>query len=204
MKSPRTFKNTDWFIFINVGLFLLMCYVSYYDRFTKYRGEANVHEFFLYAIFLVGAMLWAERFFKPYTIPTKFLILAQVGITIHFAGGLVIVDGRRIYDLIILGIRYDKYVHFINASALAYALGNMAWFNRWERRIERDLVLFATILGFGAMIEIVEYLVTLTVKTHGVGDYDNNMCDMIANALGTISFIAIRRTGEYGVKDRAP
>jgi hypothetical protein len=40
------------------------------------------------------------------------------------------------------------------------------------------------VLGLGTLVEIVEYLVTLTVSVNGVGGYDNNMQDLISNLIG--------------------
>lgn len=202
MANQRQLRNTDIFVLINIGLFLVMCYVSYYDRFVKYRGGANIHEFFFYAIFLIGAMFLGSRFLRHYSVPTHLLTLAQIGICLHFTGGLVIVEGKRVYDLIFFGVRFDKYVHFINALTGAYALSRMKWFDIFARKGERDLILFVSILGFGGVIEIVEFLVTLTVKNHGVGDYDNNMGDMLANAIGTGVYIIALRIGEARGKEK--
>jgi hypothetical protein len=47
------------------------------------------------------------------------------------------------------------------------------------------------VLGLGAIIEIVEYIVVLTVPQNGVGGYDNNMQDLLANLAGASSFMLV-------------
>jgi hypothetical protein len=47
-----------------------------------------------------------------------------------------------------------------------------------------------SVLGVGAIIEIAEYIVTLTVEHNGVGSYNNNMLDLIANLFGSLFAIA--------------
>ena len=54
------------------------------------------------------------------------------------------------------------------------------------------LAVVLVVLGLGAVVEIVEYLVVLTVPEHGVGGYDNNMQDLIANALGASLAMVLR------------
>ena len=45
------------------------------------------------------------------------------------------------------------------------------------------------VLGLGGVIEIVEYIVVLTVPAKGVGGYDKNMQDLMANVLGATGFM---------------
>lgn len=51
------------------------------------------------------------------------------------------------------------------------------------------------------MVEIVEYLVTLTVVNNGVGGYDNNTQDMIANLAGSICCVVVLRIRDM-VRDK--
>jgi hypothetical protein len=47
-------------------------------------------------------------------------------------------------------------------------------------------VIMLMVMGLGAFNEIVEFLVVLTVKNTGVGQYYNNLSDMVANFIGTL------------------
>jgi putative membrane protein len=184
----------DIFVAVNLALFGAMCVFTYYARFVHYRGAANVHEFFLYATVLVAGVVLLWRSFRGYRFGAGLLLLVQAGILAHFAGAFVQWDGRRLYDFSIAGLRYDKYVHFANAFIAVRVVGHIV--ERHGVRIDGlvSLLLGMTVLGLGAVVEIVEYLVVRTVPGNGVGGYDNNMQDLIANALGTgVSVLLARR-----------
>jgi hypothetical protein len=182
----------DTFVFFNLALFLLMAGTVYYDRFIEYRGTGNLLEFYIYAIFIIGLILVGWRSFRQIEMPRMLLVFIELGILMHFAGGLVFIDGQRLYDHFALGIRYDKYVHFTNALLAAAATDTI--FARKHLRLSRlrPLVILLVVLGMGAVIEIMEYLVTITVPHNGVGDYDNNMQDLIGNLTGGFTYIVWR------------
>jgi len=60
------------------------------------------------------------------------------------------------------------------------------------------LVAVLTVLGLGTMVEIVEFIVTLTVKNNGVGAYNNNMLDLVSNFFGSTTAALIY---EYALKN---
>jgi len=97
-----------------------------------------------------------------------------------------------------LGIRYDKYVHFVNALA-AYIL--ITWLFRFRNIPSQGfnvVLIILTVMGLGAFVEIIEYIVTLNIAAHGVGGYDNNMQDLIGNLCGASAralLCRILRTG---------
>lgn len=171
-----------------------MCVFTYYARFVHYRGAANIHEFFLYATVLVAGVVLLWRAFRGYRFGAGLLLLVQAGILAHFAGAFVQWDGRRLYDFAIAGLRYDKYVHFANAFIAVRVVRHIV--ERHGVRIDGlvSMLLGMTVLGLGAVVEIVEYLVVRTVPGNGVGGYDNNMQDLIANALGTAVSVLLART----------
>ncbi|NHZ85764.1 MAG: DUF2238 domain-containing protein [Planctomycetia bacterium] len=192
-KTQYKLTNKDLFALINTLFFLWLCYAVYFDRFINYRGRENIWEFFVYAVVILIVILFAWILMRKIHISNKLLIFAEIILIIHFAGGLVILHGNRLYDNIFFGIRYDKYAHTIQTF-----LGGFIFYKLYFEKLNvkwwiKDLQLMMIILGIGAMFEIVEYLVTLTVTTNGVGDYDNNMQDMISNLIGiTISILVIR------------
>lgn len=188
------FAPIDAFALVNVALFIAMCVFTYYARFVKYRGAANIREFFVYAsVLIVGiGLLW--RFFRGYALALPLLLLIQAGILAHFAGAFVQWDGHRLYDFVLWGIRYDKLVHFANAFVAARVVWHIG--ERHGMRLDHfsRLLTGLSVLGLGAIVEIVEYAVVKTVPGNGVGGYDNNMQDLAANLVGTlISVATIRR-----------
>lgn len=164
----------------------------YHDRFIQFRGTGNLFEFYVYALFIIGLILIGWRSFRQIDFPWTLLVLIEAGILMHFAGGLLFLDGQRLYDHFALGIRYDKYVHFMNALVAAASVDTI--FARKHLRLSRlrPLVILLTVLGMGAIVEIMEYLVTITVPHNGVGDYDNNMQDLMGNLAGGFAYIVWR------------
>ncbi|MEQ1688172.1 MAG: hypothetical protein ABL874_06340, partial [Sphingopyxis sp.] len=62
-------ERSDYFVAFNTSLFLLMCYAVYYDRVVAYRGPANIHEFFLYAVAILMTIVTIWVFLRRLTYP---------------------------------------------------------------------------------------------------------------------------------------
>jgi putative membrane protein len=182
-------RKLDVFAAVNVALFLVLCVFRYYARFIQYRGIGHIEEFFFYAVvILVGiAVLW--RGFRHHEFETLVLVLVELGILMHFAGAFVQVDGGRLYDVHLLGIRYDKYVHFVNAFVVALLMSRLFLAHGIAPTPLHRLLLVLAVLGLGAVVEIMEYAAMLTIPGNGVGGYDNNMQDLVSNACGSLAFL---------------
>lgn len=178
----------DGFAGLNLMLFLLVASFRYHDRFVHHFGVARVHEFFVYACVLIVGIGWLWWIFRRTPISMMVLFWVEIGIVMHFLGAFVLIGEGRLYDQNLLGIRYDKYVHFVNAVAATALVVRLL---RIRSRAFVPLSAFDAlaamliVLGLGAIIEMVEYLVMLTVPGNGVGGYDNNMQDLIANFIGS-------------------
>jgi uncharacterized membrane protein YjdF len=186
--KPRL-RPIDAFVAVNSGLFLLLLVFRYHERFVHFRGPGHLEEFFVYAsVILFGiAALWHT--FRDHPFDPRLLGLLQLGIVMHFAGAFVLFPDGRLYDQHLLGIRYDKFVHFVNAAAIAALLDRLFRILHIPRGPLTRILLLMTVLGLGAIIEMVEYVVVLTIPTNGVGDYDNNMQDLIANVCGGAAYL---------------
>ena len=178
----------DRFFCVNLVLFLFMACSVYYHRFLNYMGQGRVAEFFFYATVLTGVIALAWLAFRRIRFPGWLLCLLQVGIIIHFAGGFVHWDGLRLYDHFFFGLRYDKFVHFFNTIILAVLVRELMRASNVRLDALMLLFLLLVVLGLGACCEIIEYVVVRTIPHNGVGDYDNNMQDLIANAAGGLTF----------------
>lgn len=185
-------KSIDIFVVFNLFLFILMCIFVYYDRFVTYRGSENILEFYLYAVvtFLVIIFFWL--YFRNYEYSMFALCIIEFGILINFAGGLIHIDGKRLYDMFFLKIRYDKFVHFINSIIACTIINRILAKLRYKINKFEGLVIVLIVLGLGAIIEIIEYIVVRNIPEAGVGGYDNNMQDLIANFLGGLFYLFIR------------
>lgn len=181
----------DYFIFINSLFFLMITILFYYDRFVQYRGAANIHEFFIYAavIFTAIFLFWSK--FRHLPIRLSTLVLIEFTIFMHFSGAFVEIDGHRLYELRLFDIRYDKFVHLVNSMIATYLT---LYFFVKRGLILTDFVLLVavfTVLGVGAVVEIVEFGVALTVQHNGVGSYNNNMFDLVANLIGSAIIVIL-------------
>jgi putative membrane protein len=185
-------RKIDVFAGVNLLLFLVLCVFRYRARFVAYRGPGHLEEFFVYAGVILGGILFLWWAFRRHTFDWVVLVLLQVGILMHFSGAFVPIGEGRLYDAHLLGIRYDKYVHLVNAFAIAFLMGKLFRMRGIPRNPLHGILLLLAVLGLGAIIEMVEYLVVLTVRNNGVGDYDNNMQDLLANLCGSLAFLAVR------------
>ncbi|TVQ04650.1 MAG: hypothetical protein EA359_05775 [Balneolaceae bacterium] len=193
--SPfRKLKSFDIFAIVNIALFIVITAVVYYDRFVEYRGPANLHEFYIYAIAIILFVCLCWWYFRRFFAPVYILVLIQIAVLLHFGGAFIPVDGNRLYDAVIFGIGYDKYVHFINSFIVAATLNEI--FHALHVRIPvfRNIVIVLMTLGVGAIVEILEYMVVLTIPDTGVGDYHNNMRDLVANLFGSLMFLMFMQT----------
>lgn len=185
-------KPIDVFAGFNLLLFLVVAVFRYYARFIEYRGIEHIEEFFLYAVVILGWVVALWLVFRRYEFDTGILMLVEVGILMHFAGAFVRIDGGRLYDAHLLGIRFDKYVHFVNAFAAALLISRLFRIQQIALTRVNSVFVALVVLGLGGIVEIVEYLVLVTVPNTGVGGYDNNMQDLIANLCGSLSFLLLR------------
>ncbi len=91
---------------------------------------------------------------------------------------------------------YDKFVHFLNAfagSAIVSHLFNLRVGHVTKTPVPvHPLAILTVVLGVGSVVEIVEYIVQLVMPHTGVGGYDNNMQDLIANLVGGGAFLLVR------------
>ena len=192
--SVRGLHGMDVFFAFNIALFLMMCVFAYYARWTRYAGNGRIAiaEFMFYAVVIIMAIaaLWA--WLRRYAFPAWLLVVIELGILLHFAGGLVHFGGARLYDHIYFGIRYDKYVHFANAFFAAITVQEIFRMKNLPINAFTRFAIYFVALGLGSAIEICEYVVTLTIPQNGVGGYDDNLRDLIANACGGTLFLALR------------
>jgi hypothetical protein len=190
-------KSIDIFAIINIALFFFMSFYVYLDRFIEYRGAANLHEFYIYAMVIMFIICWCWWYFRRFTAPAFLLVMIQTAILLHFAGAFIPIDGGRLYDAVIFGIGFDKYVHFINSFIVATTFNEIFHAMNVQVPVFRNIVIVIMTLGIGAFVEVLEYMVMITIPDTGVGDYHNNMRDLIANMMGSTVFLLFMQTKFY-------
>lgn len=117
--------------------------------------------------------------------------------TMHMAGGGLFIGGKKLYELMILGIvgspylilKYDQAVHFIGfwvATLVIYHVLVPSVKDRKSGKLSIMLVVVMAGLGLGALNEIIEFLATVLVPSTGVGGYVNTALDLVFDFLGAI------------------
>jgi putative membrane protein len=113
---------------------------------------------------------------------------------LHMAGGGVTVAGQKLYATLLLPLnsevlRYDQVVHafgFFVATLLVYELVKFSYPGAIRNRLAVGIVVVMAGLGFGALNEIFEFLVTLVVPDTSIGGYVNTSLDLVADLLGAL------------------
>jgi uncharacterized membrane protein YjdF len=134
-------------------------------------------------------VIWV--FFRHFTFETSMLVLLEIGILMHFCGDFIHIDGQRLYGSYVMWIRYDKYVHFVNSFVICILIRKIFNIQNIKMDLTNRIFILLVVLGLGAIVEIFEYGVTKTIPHNGVGDYDNNMQDLISNLVGGLFYLWI-------------
>jgi hypothetical protein len=117
---------------------------------------------------------------------------------LHMAGGMIPVSGDRVlYNLWLLPfVRFDHLVH-----AIGFGFAGIAFWESVRPGVDRTIVSGAAItmmggLGFGALNEMVEFLITRVVPDTNIGEFENTGWDLVANTVGAgLAAIWVRRGG---------
>lgn len=158
-------------------------------------GHAN-YEFVLYVGVIVVAGTWV--LLKQRTVQFDRGILW--GLTAwglaHMIGGNIRVGDGIVYNVIVIPIlpqyhilRYDQILHTFGFGVMTLMCHHLLRpFLRSEISRFRTLGLLIVLMGsgVGAINEIIEFTVVLTVPETGVGGYENTMLDLVFNLLGGI------------------
>jgi hypothetical protein len=105
---------------------------------------------------------------------------------LHMAGGMIPVSGDRVlYNLWLLPfVRFDHVVH-----AVGFGFAGLAFWESVGPTVDRTVTSGAAIammggLGFGALNEMVEFLITRVVPDTNIGEFENTGWDLVANTVG--------------------
>lgn len=154
------------------------------------------YEFLTYVgvtIFFMALIILTNR--KVYY-PNFMLWILSFWSLAHMCGGGVFLDGKKLYEIMLLDIvkepylifRYDQFVHitgFAGATLAMYYLvkPHLKQGHGW---IALSVVIVMAGLGVGALNEIVEFFVSVIVGDTGVGGYINTSLDLVSDLLGAI------------------
>ena len=115
---------------------------------------------------------------------------------LHMAGGMIPVSGDRVfYNLWLLPfVRFDHVVH-----AIGFGFAGMGFWESVRPTVDRTVASGAAFtmmggLGFGALNEMVEFLITRVVPDTNIGEFENTGWDLVANTVGAgLAALWVRR-----------
>ena len=171
---------------------LLGFVVAYYIGFivlglATRNGQTAFYAGFI-AMAFIGLLLWDYR--------RRFSDFILWGIAIwgalHMAGGMIPMDeGRVLYNLQLLSfLRFDQLVH-----AIGFGFAGLAFAESIEPKPGSGaLLVLIGGLAFGALNEMVEFLITRFVPDSNIGGFENTGWDLVANTIGaSIAALWVRR-----------
>ena len=171
-------------------------YVAGWTVYGLATGTNQVFPYLAWMVLAGGLLMFVDSRVR---FSTHVLVLLSLAGFFHMAGGNVVIDGVFLYQQSWLEfIRYDHLLHAMGLGTAGLAV--------WEATYrmldapggkEAAVVVFLGANAVGAFIEIGEYLASLLIPGVRVGDYSNNMQDLIANLLGAVlaAWWAGRRPG---------
>ena len=162
--------------------------VLYVGVWTAYGIATDTGGVYAYLVWMVCAVVLLMYVDGPARFSTHVLVLLCIVGFCHMAGANLYVSGVILYRQVWFGfIRYDHLVHVFGLGTA----GLVVW-EATRRMLTADDGMRAAVVvilganAVGAVIEIGEYLASLTLPEVRVGAYANNMQDLIANLLGSL------------------
>jgi hypothetical protein len=147
---------------------------------------------------LVGVLWWIHRT-AVFPMPVLWG-LAAVGVG-NMLGGVLLINGNTLYLTPVIGpLRYDKIFHAVACGVAAWA----SWhaLGRWTggsmRPGPRRFVAVLMAAGAGAVVEMVEFTGVNVFPETNVGDYGNNMLDLVANLTGAVVIASVLGRSRVG------
>lgn len=148
-------------------------------------GSPFVSYYVPITIVLTGLVAWIHHSVDFSDATLMALSVAAIG---NLAGGVLLVGDGTLYGAAVIGdIRYDKVFHALATGVAGWAAYEAA--RRWGITRTGAAVFVAVMVaaGAGAFVEIIEYIGSLLFENTSVGDYGNNMLDLIANTIGSVA-----------------
>ncbi|OGG61060.1 hypothetical protein A3C87_02050 [Candidatus Kaiserbacteria bacterium RIFCSPHIGHO2_02_FULL_49_34] len=171
----------------------------------------NNYEFMGYVVVtlaLFGLLLYSHKYVQY---PLYVLWCLLVWAILHMLGGVEFAPGEVIYTFVICPIisepysilKYDQVVH-----AYGFFVATLVMFSVLHRYLvvrfswtAVGIVLAMAGLGLGALNEIIEFGMTITMPRTNVGGYENTALDLVFNLVGAIAAALFLRWKELkGVK----
>ena len=185
-----------------------LAYVLLAAAWVVSRGNSEFLAYIGVLLVIAAVVWWVHRVID---IPLSLLWCLSIWGAVHLAGGLVMIPGNWpregetavLYNLWLWPgwLKFDQLVH-------AYGFGITTWlcwrglvaaFEKTGVTPKPTLGLLtlaaAASTGFGALNEVLEFVVTLLVPENNVGGYVNTALDLCFNLLGAVIAMVLIRLG---------
>lgn len=160
-------------------------YVAAWTIYGFSSGARLALPYLVWVLFAAGLVV---GFDSRVRFSTEVLILLSISGFGHMAGGNVAINDVLLYETTWFGfLGYDHLLHVVGLGAGGLAVWEATArmfrsFGGWPAAI----LTFLGAHAIGTVIEIGEYLSYLILEGVRVGDYANNMQDLIANMVGAL------------------
>ncbi len=187
-------KKVFWAFVIMLPLFIIAFIIQKNYEFIGYV---------VVVLILFAVLLYSN---KHVMYPTYVIWGLFVWAFLHMLGGVEFAPDRVIYTLKLLPIvdepynilKYDQVVHaygfFVGALVMYYVLEK--YLKRPFNWLGVGVVVAMAGLGLGALNEIIEFLMTVTLPNTNVGGYENTALDLVSNFIGAVLAIYYLRYRE--------
>lgn len=177
-------KHKNYLVLIFTGIYLV--------GFTMIALSERNYEFLYYTILMVGLIYLVIIINKRLHLALFILINQSLLGFLHLLGGSSHIKGIRLYDYLFFNqIRYDNFIHtygtFITTITLYSLISNFI-----DEKTKKNFPLLALglvlmSLGVGVLVELVEFFAVVVLSaSEQVGDYFNNVLDLLFNTYGSI------------------
>lgn len=151
------------------------------------------YEFMYYIVIMTVLLIVIAKYYKSLQLTNLILIGLSIFGLLHIAGGTIMINGTRLYDLYIIpGIfKYDNLVHSFGIFITTFVIYSLLYPNL-DKAVHQNnfflcLILILMAMGVGALNEIMELgAVVFFNAAATVGDYINNAVDEIFNLIGSM------------------
>ena len=149
-------------------------------------------EFIYYDLILLLVVLLTYFIHKKLKIHLPLLIMIWIIFLIHAGGGVLYINGTRLYDITFSFIKYGMIVHFFGIFVSVFVIYNLIHnlFGEKEKYSNTQMIFILSFMamGFGTIVEMIElFAVVFLNAAEGVGGYMNNAIDLLVNGLGALT-----------------
>lgn len=184
--KKKQLNNEEFFM--KLFVFLIIKFLLIFLVIAIIRGN---HEFVYYDLIILPLVLFTYFIHKQLKLHLPVFIMVCLIFLMHAGGGVIHINGIRLYDIFFSFIKYDQIVHFFGSFIIVFVVYSLIqdYLYKNQKKNEKNLFLILVLMtaGVGTLIEMVELIGVLFFNAAaGVGGYMNNAIDLAVNLLGGI------------------